>query len=400
MNESNISWRGLKQIYPQFILLIKVLFIIVLVDLAASIFLPTVLDESFYLKKYLSEDYEKIADDFYHNNYFIQPHKDAGWVNTPNLRRQGDLWHTDSLGARISPTQSEADAQHKALINNENLIFVLGSSVLNGFTLDYKDTVNNYLNNFGYQVFNFASALYTVDQSFALYESTLSSYKPKVLVVGIHDDADSITNMFAAFRDIGDKHSPFLKPAYQLSDNQLIKKLPPTKHQQLGDLSLMLADLKKNDAHYYKFEYFQRLGLLPFSDMLRQAILRIGRKFYDVDQYIKDVELQKSVMSSIVETAKQDDTDVIFVKLEGQYDQEKSLFNRLLHQFVQQDRNALHNQLLKETAFNILYTSELFKETGEPVSTFYLEDQLHLSAGGSELLAEKINQRINNLKLQ
>jgi len=398
MSKASISWKDVAALKPQWSLVFKVLLVIVLLDFLVSIALSNVLSGSFYLKRFLADDYEEVVSDYYNQQYFIEPNKEAGWVNTANLRQEGDKWHTDSLGARISPQQAETDARHKLFDDRADLVFLLGSSVLNGFTLDYNLTPDSYLNEYGYHAFNFASALYTIDQSYALYKNELSQYKPATLIVGIHDDAEVASNMFAAFRDIGDKHSPFLKPAYRLSEGELVKTMPPYAHQSNGELAMMLTELEKNDADYYKFDYFKRLSLLPFSDLIRQAILKVSRKFYNTERYKKDVELQKSIMSAIVDFAKQDGTEVIFVKLEGLYNQEKSLYNRLFNQYLHQDKNALHNQLLKETAFNILYISELFRDSGEPISKFYLDDQLHLSAEGSELLAKRVNQELHKLR--
>lgn len=87
------------------------------------------------------------------------------------------------------------------------------------------------------------------------------------------------------------------------------------------------------------------------------------------------------------------------MKLKPLYDyQEKSIYNRLFYKRFHQDKNVLHNQLLKQTSFNILYLSEIYKDTGGPLSKFYIHDQIHLTAEGGELLAKKIDQVIKGIE--
>jgi len=375
----NISWQDIKALCPSLKTILKGVGVVLLLDLLLSVLLSFVLSDGFYFKKHFTpERYEALMSQYANNEYYIQPDTEAGWVNAPNWVEEGGNKFTDALGARTTREQVGRDVSVEALSNKDNLVFLLGSSVIDGYTLPYQQTLAGLLGDDGFETFNFGAYLYSIDQSYAFYQSKLARYQPKVLVVGIHNDADTIANMFAGFRETGAADVPFLKPAYRMVDHQLVKALPPYKAQFNHDINSLLAALEEGDAHYATFEYFQRLSLLPFSDLLRTVIQKMSGRFYDVDAYTEAVELQKKIMHEIVLEANKNGVEVVFVKLAGLFDLQHSLPNRLFYQFLHQDKNKLHDALLKDSPFNIVYVSDLLEATGEPLSDFYFDDQLHL----------------------
>ncbi len=103
-------------------------------------------------------------------------------------------------------------------------------------------------------------------------------------------------------------------------------------------------------------------------------------------------------MQEIVNLANLYGTKVIFIELPGHYDIEDSLSDRLIHKYLHKNKNELYIQLLKKTPFNVLYASEIFRKIGKSPSRFYLQDELHLSADGSKILAKEIHQEILRIR--
>lgn len=398
MNNTNISWKDIGSLCPSAMSILKVLLIIAVLDLAISVSLSFFINDSFYYKKFMASDlweekshYEEITSEYFNNKHNLRPNTEAGWVNTPNYHKDHLKWSTDFLGSRVSPQQVKINYPPE-IKNDENLVFLIGSSVLSGYNLEYEKAPVSYLNNAGYKALSFGTIHYSIDQTFAFYKNVLSEYKPKILIVGIHNDPEVISNMFLPFR-IHDTSAPFLKPAYYLRDNALVKIQPPVDHQKRQESTEMISELKKHDTHYYKFQIYKRLSLLPFSDLVRKAVLKIEKRMLDIDEYTKAFELQKYFMEEIVGLAKESGAKVIFVKIEAQEDQEKPFYKRFY-----KDKNEIHTRLLKETGMNVIYTSEMFKETGRPLSDFYQgHDTVHFSADACELLAKKVDQAIKDL---
>lgn len=393
----SMSWRDLSILRPKAMTTLKVIFIILLLDVAVSLALSFVLGDDFYLKKYfLPPNYDQLMTDYNNDAYYIRPHKGAGWINAPYLRIEKDKWFTDSLGSRVSSHNGE---EGESLLD-ENLVFMLGSSVVNGFGLPNEETIASLLNQKGHRALNFGVYMYSIDQSLGWYQDRLSQLKPKVLIVGFHKEADTVSNMFGSFRNFIeiDMHAHFLKPSYHLSEGQLIKAEPPYQHQRDKNFSLVLSELEKHDADYSRFKAYNRLSLLPFSNFLQKVLFVLKRKLYDVDEYTHAVELQKRIMQEIVNLASQDGTEVIFLQLPSQYDLEHSFLNQIFYQYFYKNKTEVQMQLMKQSPFNIIYTSELFKEVDKPLWNFYLEDQTHFSKVANVLLAERLNQEINKIQ--
>ena len=398
MNNTNISWKDVRSLCPSIISILKALLVIAVFDLAISISLSFFVNDAYYYKNYMASDlweensrYEEVIGDYFNGKHKLQPNTEAGWVNAPNYHKDNLKWSTDFLGSRVPPQQAKTSYSIE-ISNDDNSVFLIGSSVLSGYNLAYEKAPVNYLNNAGYKALSFGTIHYSIDQTFTFYKNVLFEYKPKILIVGIHNDPEVISNMFIPFR-IHDTSIPFLKPAYFLRDNELIKIQAPVEHMKRQEYAEMVAELKKHDTHYYKFQIYKRLSLLPFSDLMRKGILEIEKYMLDIGKYKKAFELQKYFMREIVALAKTGGTEVIFVKFEAQGDQEKNFYSRFYR-----DKNAIHTQLLKKEKMNVLYTAEMFKETGRPLSDFYQGyDTVHFSADACELLAEKIDQEIKKV---
>lgn len=397
---NNVNWKSFWGLYPKAVIVIKVLLLVVILDLAVSILLSFVLSDAFYLNRYMTDKryvegvgYEEEIDAFYTGPHYIKPDSEAGWSNGLNISKNG--WHTDSLGSKISPKQAELNSRSELMDDHDDLIFLLGSSVINGIGLDFENRPVGVLRKYGYKVFDFSTIRYSIDQSFALYDSFLYQYKPKVLIVGVHTDPEVISNMFLPLREHHLINEPLLKPGYYLLNNTLVKVAPPFDHHRRKALSQLLPFLKKHDTDFYKFQYYKRLGLLPFSDLLRRIILRVEKDLYSVEAYTRAVELQKALMKKLTREAKKNGTKVIFIKLDYLNDLERPFYKRMLYQFFYQDKSTLHTQILKDSSMNILDATNIFKETGRPFSELYLKgDTEHFTSEGWVILADRINQEI------
>jgi hypothetical protein len=395
MNNTNVNWRSFKDICPHMASVLKVVLLIVIADIALSIFLSFFLSDAFYFKRYMKgSDYDEMVNNYHNKTLYVQPHVEAGWLNTPN-HKEGDglKWTTDSIGSRVSPLQKT----HSPVLNADNLVFLLGSSVIDGYALPFEQSPAGFLNEKGYTAVDFGMSMYSIDQSYAFYKSDLSKYKPKVLVVGLHSEAEYISNMFVPFRHDG-KYTPFLKPAYYLTENAIEEFQPPFEFQQQHEITEMLAALEKHDIFFSRFKNYKRLSLLPFSNVILQTMTKVNKNFYDKEAYIKAVDLQMYFMRQLTRLANKNGTEVIFVKFETLNQQKKPIHKTLLTTLFN-DRNTLHSQLLRDKSFNILYISDMFKESGRPLSEFYMEnDPVHLTAVACQLLAFKVDQEIQRIK--
>jgi len=397
MNNTSISWRSFRGIWPNVVSVLKVVLIVFTIDIVLSILLSFFVSDAFYFERYMKgSNYDEMVEHYHNKTLYVQPHAEAGWINTPDFQEGDGLqWATDFIGSRTSPIQ-RASIDYAEKLNKHNLVFLLGSSVIDGYSLPFERSPAGYLADSQYAAFGFGTSMYSIDQSYAFYANTLSQYHPKVLVVGIHSEAEYISNMFVPLRDDG-KFTPFLKPAYHLSDNKVTEFQPPFDFQRRNEISNMLSTLENHDTYFYKFQLYKQLSLLPFSDMLRQIVMKFDRNFYDEDAYVDAVNLQIYFMRKLASLAKENGTDVIFVKFETLNDQKKPVHKKLLSTLYE-DKNTLHTQLLRDKVDNILYISDILNESGRPLSEFYLEnDPVHLTPAACRLLAHKINQEIQRI---
>lgn len=394
--QAEMNWSIVSTFWPQIKTVVKVSLLLVLLDIAISFGASCFLSDSYYLEKYLSDkkinkgqDVDKTLADYFSDAYFIRPDAVAGWINTPNVNQPE--WRTNAIGAQISPDSPNTG---DTIQNSEQLVFLLGSSVINGYGQPFEQRPVGLLEAHGYDVVDFSTAMYSIDQSWAFYENVLSAYKPKAIIVGVHNDAEVIPNMFLPFRS-PDATAPFIKPAYTMSDTGVVKKLPPVDALREKDFASLLAALKEGDAQYPLFEAYQRLSLLPFSNFVWHLVYKFKTNFYSVDDYTATMDLQKEFMQKFVEKARQQGSKVIFVKFESRYDLEPSYSKRFISRYLHEDKTALHNAYLKSTEMPILYSTEIFQATGRPMSDFFIaHDWLHFSAEGNALLAEAIHQAI------
>ncbi len=397
MNSESANWRGYQRYYPIILSVSKVIVAIIVADLVISILLSFVLSDAFYFKRYMKgTHYEEMITNQYNKSLYVQPHKAAGWINTPNFKEgDGIKWTTDSIGSRVSPNSLGAEVNLDNL-NHENLVILLGSSVIDGYGLPFEQSPAGYLIGAGYKTLGFGISMYSIDQSYAFYKHVLSKYNPKVLVVGIHPDAKYISSMFVPFRD-GGRFTPYLKPSYHFLDNTIIKYQPPFEYQRRNQINKLLSALAGRDIYYDHFQLYKRLSLLPFSDCFRRLFMKVDNNLYDVNAYENAVNLQVNFMQKLAKLAEKNGTHVIFVKFETLDEQKKSLPKKLLSA-VYQDKNSLHTQLLRDKSFNILYISDMFKKTGRPISDFYVKnDPVHLTPIACKLLAIEIDHEIAKL---
>jgi len=387
MNDINLNWADLKKFRSNLMAIMKLLVLIVCIDLVLSILLSFVLGNTHYFDAFLEDvEYEQIINDYYGNDFFVEPHEEVGWVNKPNFVEPGLEWKTSHQGSRIAIDKG-FDSEDLSTLG---AVFLLGSSAMNGYSLPHDKTPVGYLqHHHGRQAFDFGTIMYSVDQSFFLYKNQLAQYKPDVIVVGLHNKPKAISNLFAPFRG-GNVSSPFIKPAYYLTGNTLKKVQPPVAHHKNQRYDLLLQHLAEHDAYYYKFLLFKRLSLLPFSDLLRRTILFLQEEFLGVSDYKKSVGLQAYFMEALTTLAEQNGTQVIFLKFESLSDVKKPLYKRWYR-----DKNTLHNEMLKGTSMNVLVLSDILAETGSPTESFYLPgDDVHLNETANKLIAEKVNELI------
>jgi len=403
MNSVNANWAGFLSFRPKAISILKVVLLIAILDIVVSVGASFVLSDVYYFERFLADTsvvpegyYDETVDDYYqHNNYYVKPDQAVGWVNTPNFKRDYEDWdwYTDAVGAVVP---SALDSRVEG-VNGTNPIFLLGSSVMAGYGVNYESRQTAFLQNKGHNVTDFSSIMYSIDQSYTFYETVLAGYGPSVIVVGIHSEAEALSNMFIPFSPEGTLWNPYLKPAYHLADDGTVSKAQaPLVHQGNKDNAQVLAELKASDSQYYVFQYHKTFSLLPVSNFIGRTLLKFKRKiFYDEQRYAKAVELQKVFMQKFLQLAETNDTEVIFVKFERRDDIEQPFYANLY-----KDKNTVHSELLKRTSMNVIYVADVFEESGLPVSSLYLDDNLHLSAQGNELLALAVDKKINSLNIK
>ena len=398
-DQVEMNWSIVKAFWPQAKTVAKGIVLIVLLDMALSLLASFVFDDAFYFKKYIqfrlyddTESYRQITQQYFDGSYKLEVDSNAGWVNQSNYQKKDMLWSTDYMGARALPAE-EKQSQPSPALEDENLVLLVGSSVLSGYRLPYEQAPVARLEEKGYNAFSFGTIMYSVDQTYAFYKEVLAQYKPKVLVVGIHNDPEVISNMFVPFR-LHDMSVPFLKPSYFYEGDQVVKKQPPLHYQRNKLYNKLSAALEKGDAYYHKFALYKYMSMTPVADMLRKKWLFAEQQLVDKEAYVEAFELQKHFMQKIVDLASENDTEVIFVKFSAHEDQERPWHMYFYNPY----RNNLHNALLKETSFNIIYTSEMFAQAGRPLSDFYQGfDTVHFSADACQLLAEAIHQKVQEI---
>ncbi len=367
------------------LLLIAVFF--VMLDFLISISSPALLSDSYYLEKYLTPQALTATQEFLQNEGYLSPSDIAGWVNRPNVSR--GRWEIDQYGSRSS-SATRANRE-------DDFILFLGSSTVNGGqSVRNDETVSAYLETYGEKCLNFGTMLYSLDQSLLLYEDHGRRFRHSFVVVGVDGFLDQgLGNIYIPLREREQVNMPFVKPRFMEKGGRLQKievdveslLADPLASQQLQTV------IQESDQYYGEFLKFKRFSLMPFSELYRRGESLLNRAVGLFRLKEEDFHLQKMVMEKFVETGKNYQAKVIFLKFVDR----GSYARGTVKQFLP-DRYRASQEVMKEWPFYIVDTKEVLLKSGLTPDEIFFSDGTHLRPAANKAIADYLNAFILSME--
>lgn len=360
--------------------------LLLIAEFAAAVVGPLVIPDQMYLRAYLSKAAIKSAETFSKNGHMtIVYDEKTGWRSRPNVTKGN--WHTDSHGARTTHNITENGAR-------ERYVIFLGSSLVNGGTEVSNDqTLSAYIEDDDTESINFASMLYSLDQTYIAYKDQLRDYNGDVLVVGISDDPTaSLLNRYVPFQYRDESSMPFFKPRFTRTSNGLKLIGVPTLEAYSGMLDSpdLMSELKSTDDHYRRFNAFKRFQFTPMAGGLYYIYSRCNNLLRWVFLDFEGIDIMTDLMGMIVSEADSRGTDVIFVLLPKADSTTTDGWRSRLP-----DRYGFLLETIEGAGFRVLDARMAIRDSGMPLWKIYIGDNKHFTSEGNRVIAKELKAMID-----
>jgi hypothetical protein len=178
-----------------------------------------------------------------------------GWTVGQSRRSSDGLYFSSVEGIRaprVGIAFADAAAKHR--------IAIVGDSFTFGLEVRYEETWGNRLELMlgpEYQVLNFGVDGYGVDQAFLRYRRDISSWRPKIVILGIINDDLRRTMGVYGFLTFPGSEMPFPKPRFILKDGALrLLNLPlPTPDAIFANSAITDLPYIDYDVSFYPSEW-------------------------------------------------------------------------------------------------------------------------------------------------
>ena len=310
-NENTPVWPHQLRLRRGAPLVFYTLVLLLLAEFIVAVVLPYIAPERLYLKLYLSKEARENAKRFVNDSApFLSYDEIVGWRNRPNVSHK--RWVIDGHGSRSTRAVATASARR------DKVIF-LGNSLVNGSSgVSNDETISAYIEDETTESSNFATMLYSLDQSYLAYKHRLHEYKANVVVVGLGvDPGAGLMNRYIPLRARQEHNMPFFKPRFELTGKalNLIPMPPKQAYEEIFNDDAVLSTLASSDAHYNEFKAYTRLGLTPILSSVYYIYNKAEHLASLINGDNRGLPLLKALMSAMVTEAETRGAHVIFVLL-------------------------------------------------------------------------------------
>jgi hypothetical protein len=382
-------WRQLLRLHITSPVLFYTLVALLVAEFAVVVVAPMVVPDHLYLYLYMGKEARESTKKFLRDgNEFLVCDEVTGWRTRPNSGH--GKWLIDRHGARTTHDVGTEPARGR-------YVLFLGSSLTNGGTfVENDETISAYVEDASTESINFATMMYSLDQSYLAYRHKLGAYKADVVVVGLSAyPTAGLFNQYILFRFRDEHQMGCLKPRFELRPDGLVLIPPPPKrvYEKIFSSSELLAALEESDAYYGEFSAYKRLGFLPLSGTA-YYVYRRARNFVRLVRWNDDgMDLLKELMDGIVEVAGEREAKVIFMVLPDVRSASPGGWRRLLP-----DHYGRMVAELKDEGYNLMDARLTLRESGIPVWDLYFADYQHYSSTGNRVIGEALREMIERLE--
>ncbi|MEC8009585.1 MAG: hypothetical protein VX185_02340 [Pseudomonadota bacterium] len=384
-----------------------------LVTEVALLIAPSLLPDTWYLKGYLSDTAEEKTLEFLNNKNATIPDEDLGWVNKKNLSLGS--WVIDQWGGR----------HHKpiALDKPENTYrtVILGSSLMNGNNaVDNNGTISAILDEnlnkeahellpqfaiHNHEVLNFATMMYGMDQILVQIKKSIINFRPDMLVIGLHEEPiDSLNNVYIPFRLPEEENMPYVKPQFEIQENQLVFHKAPLK--LLNPMSQDTVDyFKKQDHFFYNFERFQHFGFMPLGDELSKIYLKAQNMQSYWSPQESEYQLLRTLMADLQAYADKKGIKIVYLYLPTPRGLDRGGIWKFMPDYYAQRLQWLQKPWSQAELAHLESTPDTrkpmvldirnyFKTSNISTDKLYAEDYFHFSKQGNKTIADAIEDLV------
>jgi hypothetical protein len=355
-------------------------------ELLATVLLPVVVPRHVALGWYLGDEARETTRGFLADGHpFLLYDPLTGWRTRPSCGK--DHWWIDSLGSRSTHPLGLRRMRPRRLL-------FLGNSMTNGgFDVAGWETIPAYSEDSLTEAGNFATMLYSLDQSYLAYQSRLHRFGGDVVVVNLLTKPDEgLTSRYVPFR-APRLLMPYFKPRF-VREGDSLRLVPVPSRERWRSMfvsSAVLDTLGRGDGFLGAFESYRRFGLMPLAGGLRQVCMRAANLWRRMSVDAEDLPLAVRLMHELVVEAARHDAKVVFMVLPYRLDAFPPGWRRWLP-----DHYGQTLALLRREGFTVLDARAVLRATGLPPARLYQPDRMHyrpaanraIAAGLRRLLAE------------
>jgi hypothetical protein len=354
--------------------------ILLTIEITFCVFVPLVVPDHAYLWLYLGDHRRSRAEELYTGNSEMFIYDQAcGWRNRPGYRH--DKWVIDEYGGRSTgPVSIER--------NSKSRILFLGNSLTNGGThVLAGETISAAVEDSVTETLNFATMLYSVDQSYRAYRQHLKQYRPDVVVVGLSGwPTKALVNRYIPFRSKTQQNMPFFKPRFTLVDGQLelLDTPSPDACMSVYRSSEIIRSLKHTDDYYSYFVQDSRFGYTPIASAIKVFMQKARGFLRNLDQERPHMDLYREIIERMVVEVEKDGAKVVFMILPSKRLVKPGWRGRLPDQYGHLVAE------MRSWGLTVLDGRRILLEAGIPINRLYYADGGHYSPEGNRVLADAL----------
>jgi hypothetical protein len=367
--------------------IIKVFFLMIILEIFTSLVAPMIIPDSWYLKWYLGERSIARTKQFLTGEIEVVPHEIIGWVNKPGIKKKN--WIIDEHGSRST---------HPIKIDRLKPIRVvfLGSSLVNGgMEVRNNETISAYLEGDQLETINFGTMMHTLDQSLLLYKYRVKNYNADIVIVGIEADAVSgIKNHYIPFRFRHEVNMPLLKNRFILSSGsiKLINLSIRKELSSIPDNNELLDFLSDNDGFYYRYDAYRRFGFLPLTGGINRLYFKLDNFLKYFRQDSEGYQLLETLVRELEIEANKLNALIIILYLPNRKVYERGGIYKYLP-----DRYGEEVKKINLTDFNIVDARQIFRQSGKKAEKLFQRDRIHYKPIANRLIARTLKTKIKKL---
>lgn len=354
-------------------------------EVLAALFLPVVVPRHVALSWYLGAEARQATRVFFDDAHpFLTYDPLTGWRNRPGCS-QGN-WRIDSLGSRSTHALAWRESRPRRLL-------FLGNSLINGgLDVSPDETISAFCEDSLTEAGNFATMLYSLDQTVLAYTGGLHRFGADVVVVGFSmPPGDMLTCRYVPFIQRTQVRMPYFKPRFVEEEDSLrFVPVPALASWRRMFTSTAVFDSLERDGGYLgEFESYRRFGLTPVSAGLWQMAKRAHNLYSLLWGGEENLSLVVSLMRELADAAGGHQARVIFVALPQRQEAFPSGVRRRLP-----DRYAGTVAALRQRGFVVLDGRAPLRASGLSPSRLFTADGKHFTPAGNRVLAAGLQEMI------